>query len=58
MRRFVIFWNYGSPLEPLFLGKSGKVCLRLSPVAWTVMLPLWLNEGMEVFPQYISGLFD
>ncbi len=57
MRRFVFFWTYGSPLEPPFLGNSGEAFSCQLSVVWTVVQPLWLNEGMEVFLQLIFGLF-
>jgi hypothetical protein len=50
---------YASPrtLEPPFLGNSGEAFSHQLSVMRTVVQPLWLNEGMEVFPQMISGLF-
>ncbi len=44
----LFFGIYGSPLEPPFLGTSSKTLSWLSPVAQTVVQPLWLNEGVEV----------
>jgi hypothetical protein len=51
MRRFVVFGTYGSPLLPPFLDESGKAFSWQLPFAWMLVQPLWLNEGMEVFPQ-------
>jgi hypothetical protein len=57
MRRFVDFETYRSPLELPFLGNSGEAFSCRLSVMRTIMQPLWLIEGMEVFPQLISGLF-
>jgi hypothetical protein len=53
----LFFGTYGSPLELQFLGNSSEAFSHQLSVTRTVMQPLWLNEGVVVFSQLISGLF-